>query len=1073
MAKILQISDIHWRGISRHKEYTDSFERLFQKITDIKPDVIVNTGDTYHSKTQSITPEVIERLSWMFRSLADFAPSYTLLGNHDGNLANLDRKDIITPIHEAINHKNAFLLRDSKVYDVPGTNIEFVAYSPFDKKSWDSLRPNKDKISIALFHGSSNGCKMDNGWTLPEGEVQIADFSGYNFVLMGDIHKQQTVAMRLDKHGNPKPWIAYPGSLIQQNFGESENKGFLVWDIRDKDDWDVEFHELENRSPFVSVYWNNSTEETIKDITHSREQLGSGVLPGSRFRIISNKPIPEVQERKIITELKQTYKASDVVFKSEYISRMEDISTNSITLSKKSLKDDPDSLFALYEEYLKAHDDIYKITGDNLRVAKDYIKGYLTKLNNSTPEATHSATWSIKWIEFDNIFCYGEDNRIDLDRLDGLVGIFGPNRAGKSTIIGAIIYALFNTTDRGSIKNVDIINKNKKYCSARIRFSVGGTDYVVERKSERVFDKFKEETGKVTNTVNLFEIVKQDDGQEKKKVKNSISTTDTDKEIRRLIGSPEDFLLTALAAQGDLNRFIFEGATNRKKHLGRFMELDILEKLFDYAKEDLTATNKGGEILSEQEWDRRILSVDKQIQTLNSKIEQARDAKNKYKEKRDNIKVWLSHHEKDASFVGLESIEELTKQLEDTKLEAINKEKSIKHTEKLLTNTQSALTDLNVKVSKMDKESLQNQLSLLLELRTKVQVVKHELDKESSGLVRLEKSIKILETVPCEDKFPSCRFIKDSHSDKLRIDEQRSQVATLLSTLESSEKVLTDLTQRNIESTLQTLSEFEVSIGKHLAEIPLLQERLIRFRSELDQLKQKEKSIQTKIKDLKKKSVALESEEYLNKQKMLSEHEEQISLIETMQSANYQELGSLKDRLNKLTTDKLESKNMFQKIAILTSIHDAFSKRGIPAMVLKTQLPAINQEIAKMLNPIVNFKIELDSDISSNSMDIYLDDGESRRLIELCSGMEKTMCSLAIRVALISLSSLPKPNFFVLDESFGAVDENNQQGCMDMLGLLSSYFKTILIISHSAPIKEIADRIIDITNNGSESKVRA
>ncbi len=1071
MTKILQVSDIHWRGISRHSEYTDSFERLFKKIEAIAPDIIVNTGDTYHSKTQSITPEVIERLSWMFRSFADLAPTYTLLGNHDGNLSNLDRKDIITPIHEAINHPRAFLLRDSKTYEVPNSGIEFVAYSPFDKSSWNSLSPNKEKISIALFHGSSNGCKMDNNWILPVGEVQVTDFTGYDFVMMGDIHKQQSVAMKLDKNGKEKPWIAYPGSLIQQNFGESETKGFLVWDIRSKDDWDVEFHELENKSPFISVHWNNSTEETINDILIDRR--GTSILPSSRFRIISNKPIPEIQERKIITELKQVYKASDVVFKSEYISRMEDISTNSVTLSKKSLKDDPDSLFALYEEYLKGHEDIYVIKDANLALAKEYIKNYLTRLNNSTPESTHSATWSIKWIEFDNVFCYGEGNRINLDKLDGLVGIFGPNRAGKSTIIGAIIYALFNTTDRGSIKNIDIINKNKKYCSANIRISVGGTDYVIERKTERVFDKVKGETGKVANTVNLFEIVKQDDGLEKKKVKNSISTTDTDKEIRRLIGSPEDFLLTAFSAQGDLNRFIYEGATNRKKHLGRFLELDILEKLFEYSKEDLALTNKSGEILSEAEWDRKIAYVEKQIQSLDSKIDQAKEAKNKYKEKRDNIKLWLSHHEKDASSVGLESLDVLLEHLVNLKVDLVEKEKSILSTEKLLKKSTSSIESLALEALSIDKKELEKQQQALADLNVKVQALRHELDKESSGLVRLEKSVKILETVPCEDKFPSCRFIKDSHDDKMKIDQQKDQVSYLLGLLESNEKSLSLLSSKNLEQSLKKLTDLNIQIAKQKAEVSTFEERLIRFKVELEQLKDKESSLKLRIKELKKKSVALESDEYLMKQQQLKEHEEQISTIEVMQSASYQELGTLKERLNKLSTDKLESKNMFQKIAILTSIHDAFSKRGIPAMVLKTQLPAINQEIAKMLNSVVNFKIELDSDVSSNSMDIYLDDGESRRLIELCSGMEKTMCSLAIRVALISLSSLPKPNFFVLDESFGAVDENNQQNCMDMLGLLNSYFKTILIISHSAPIKEIADRIIDITNNGIESKVVA
>src|SRR5690606_993628 len=108
--KICHISDVHWRGIARHDEYTAAFTELFRQLREeVKPDLIINTGDTFHTKTQGITPEIIERLSWMFRELAEIAPSCTLLGNHDGNLTNLTRSDMITPIHNAVNHKHAHL----------------------------------------------------------------------------------------------------------------------------------------------------------------------------------------------------------------------------------------------------------------------------------------------------------------------------------------------------------------------------------------------------------------------------------------------------------------------------------------------------------------------------------------------------------------------------------------------------------------------------------------------------------------------------------------------------------------------------------------------------------------------------------------------------------------------------------------------------------------------------------------------------------------------------------------------------------------------------------------------------
>ena len=142
-------------------------------------------------------------------------------------------------------------------------------------------------------------------------------------------------------------------------------------------------------------------------------------------------------------------------------------------------------------------------------------------------------------------------------------------------------------------------------------------------------------------------------------------------------------------------------------------------------------------------------------------------------------------------------------------------------------------------------------------------------------------------------------------------------------------------------------------------------------------------------------------------------------------------------------------------------------------MILKTQLPAINTELSKILSTIVDFKIELETDTNSNAMDVYIVDEHSKRIIELCSGMEKTLCSMALRVALINLSSLPRPDLFILDEPFGALDEESLQKCLELLEALKQYFKTVLIISHETPVKEVADDIIEIKSDGIEAKVIA
>jgi len=36
--------------------------------------------------------------------------------------------------------------------------------------------------------------------------------------------------------------------------------------------------------------------------------------------------------------------------------------------------------------------------------------------------------------------------------------------------------------------------------------------------------------------------------------------------------------------------------------------------------------------------------------------------------------------------------------------------------------------------------------------------------------------------------------------------------------------------------------------------------------------------------------------------------------------------------------------------------------------------------------------------------------------------MEKTIAAIALRVAMLNVSSLPRPDFFVIDEGFGTLD---------------------------------------------------
>ena len=79
------------------------------------------------------------------------------------------------------------------------------------------------------------------------------------------------------------------------------------------------------------------------------------------------------------------------------------------------------------------------------------------------------------------------------------------------------------------------------------------------------------------------------------------------------------------------------------------------------------------------------------------------------------------------------------------------------------------------------------------------------------------------------------------------------------------------------------------------------------------------------------------------------------------------------------------------------------------------------------------------------------------RPIEMGSGAEKTVASMAIRLALLTVSSLPKSDVFILDEPGTALDAENMDGCVSILELVKSYFKTVLLISHLDSLKDCVD----------------
>jgi len=1072
MCKIVQISDIHWRGISRHEEYTEAFTRLYKQIKDLNPDLIINTGDSFHTKTQGITPEVIEKLTWMFRSLDEIAPSITILGNHDGNLSNNDRQDIISPIFDAIRPPRSVLCKQSLSFNLEdkfpqlpnASKFRFHIYSPFDQDNWDKIQIDSRRINIGLFHGSMLGCETDQEYVLIEAEADLSYFKNIDFLLLGDIHKHQWISKRMDKDEVLKPWAAYPGSLIQQNFGEIETKGFLVWDIREKNDWDVNFHQLENRMPFITIPWMNNIFDTIQNIAVERKE--NAFLPGTRYRISSSQALSQIETKQLINELKENRKADEVTFKYEFINRLDTINTEGgLSLSKTNLKTNVDGIQELFLQYLDAHKENLTLTKEQLAIAQEKIKDYLKQVNLQEPDLLHrNVSWTVKSLEFNNIFRYGEKNSIDFKNLEGIVGIFGPNKTGKSSIIGSLMYGLFNTTDRGPVKASYIINKNKTNCSVDVTFNVDNTNYLARRQTSRVISKKQKDDDKTVTTLNLYRL------ENDKKIEcNSISREETDREIKKLIGTSNDFLLTALSSQGDMNKFINEGATQRKAILSKFLNLDLFEKLHSLCKEDYSIINDRTKEYNSKDWSLTLNKIFEEIDFLEKLVEDQEKEILNSKETIELHKLWFAKNQQQIENVDLVKLQNnITKLSSEISSLETNEELLLKKT----TSMKQQIKDLKKSNSEINIEELAEKASKLDELKKLLLENKPKLSRETLILENQTKSIKKLEIVPCGDSFPTCHFIKDSHEDKKNVKKQLKEVEKIKTTIQELDSTLQLLLQEKINEKLnefnlneQRIKSIESDLNSNLSKLDLIadQKSFISLKLAEDKVK---------LQDIRSRTTEEMQAEAERRQEIVSSLYTKIKLLESSIKQNLIKIGAKSEFLEKTKKEQNEGRVLIERLKTYDAILSAFSKTGIPSIVLKTQLPTLNSELEKILSGVVNFKIILEMDVNSNAMDVFIQDEHSKRVIELASGMEKMICSIALRVALLNISSLPRPDMFIVDEGWGTLDEDNINRCMELFISLKNHFRTILLISHVNQVKEIVDKIIEIKNDGLESHVR-
>jgi DNA repair exonuclease SbcCD ATPase subunit len=149
----------------------------------------------------------------------------------------------------------------------------------------------------------------------------------------------------------------------------------------------------------------------------------------------------------------------------------------------------------------------------------------------------------------------------------------------------------------------------------------------------------------------------------------------------------------------------------------------------------------------------------------------------------------------------------------------------------------------------------------------------------------------------------------------------------------------------------------------------------------------------------------------------------------------------------------------------------AVNRNGVPYQLISEAMPKVQAEVNSILSQIVDFEILFETDGKSINTYIVYDD-ENFWPLEMTSGMEKFISSLAIRTALVNVSSLPRPNFMAIDEGFGVLDSENLNSLHMFFDYMKTQFDFLLTISHIDALRDIMDSIIEIKKENGFSNVR-
>lgn len=948
---IIHTADIHIRRTNeRLEEYKQVFFNLQSDLNslDINSDnsLIVICGDIFHDK-ELLSPISVELCKEFFNMLSSITNIIVIPGNHDIVENNQNINSLKAVINKYFQSKNKiFYIDENKNYIY--NNLIISNTNVFANKVTEYIQTDKysDKLIIQLYHGIVLGCVNDsNSFLGDDKNFRLSDFRKYNkdgLILLGDIHKYQKLDGR----------CCYSGSLIQQNRGESINKGYVLWDVENKTSM---FRKIKNDYGFVKI--------TIDKDGKINNDINFDELPKfTKLNIISKSTD--------INHLDNIYKLCDnkktkIIEKNQYFDMSEQNLNTTLEVNGKqnnmSLTNKIDLTNILLDFIKKGDKNINKSIENKIKLLVDNIKFVDISIKNI----------KLKTLKFTNFMKYGENNLINFENLTEFYAIFAKNSAGKSSLYDCILYSIYGESSRGSA--YDLINKDSKYMETEIVLYVNDIEYKITRKISKQSEK--NQTIK-TDVLNICE--------------NNINITydmrKSSKIIEEKICPYNEFVRNSIVAQHIDVNFMNLSPREKINYLSNISRLEVIKQISSDCNIILKSKKKEY-IVKSIELEKynyyKKNKDDDDINTIYSKKYNKKD--NKENNMIVDIKVFIEEkiklHEENKEYI-IQKIKE-----NKNNMDIINRNISINEYE--ITNLYNELNKYKIKNMNIDddidelfedKEILENkkfniesqldklndrQLFLYCDMRMKnyEQIKKDFNKKQKEKINTINKIILSKQKMLWNDitfdinKYDKNRIIENIKKNNVALNEYNKDINSLKNKLKDHDKII----KQKVNKVVFNINEYNDNILKK----EILQDKLINNTNDLEKLNESYKNMSEYKYDINCKYCL---ENNITKQKIF---------IESM----------IKDKHNEIKENKISLENINKYIKSqkeLKDKYDDYINKIDQINNTSNEIEDINKNIELILMKIDKEEslIKINTDIL-NKIKLYENNEDINRDIEI------------------------------------------------------------------------------------------